>query len=75
MFLCSREGWEIRKKSKKEGRKEEKGKKKENRVEKRKEIVSKKEGKYPFFVSMFNIGPYDRERFFWVAIIYTPDLY
>ena len=35
-------------------RRKEEGRKEEN--------SSKKEGKYDYFVSLFNIGPYDRQR-------------
>ena len=43
------------------GEKTKKGKKGGKREEK-KGIVVKEEGKYPYFVSLFNIGPYDRQK-------------
>ena len=65
----------------------EKGKKRRGK----REIGIKKEGNYLYFISMFNIGPYDRKKvpknreeflkisggkIFWVAIIYyTPGLH
>ena len=50
-------------KKKKEKRKE-KRKKGKRREKGRKEGNSSKEGKYPYFVSLFYIGPYDRRNFF-----------
>ena len=61
-------------------------KKKEKTGKKKGRSRNKKEGNYPYFISLFNIGPCDRkkkqelisnefkggERFFRVAIIYTP---
>ena len=74
-------------KGKKKGKKGKKGKRGGKR-EQQEGIVEKQEGKYPYFASLFNIGPYDHQKSpqqigknsknfqgegnFLVAIIYTP---
>ena len=50
-------------KGKDEKREEKRRKRKKRRVKGRKKgNTSKKEGKYPYFVSLFNIGPYDSQN-------------
>ena len=50
-------------KGKDEKREEKRRKRKKRRVKGRKKgNTSKKEGTYPYFVSLFNIGPYDSQN-------------
>ena len=48
------------KKIEKQGRM--RGKEKEEKREEKRGIGVKKEGQYPYFVFLFNIGPYDRKK-------------
>ena len=50
------------KKRKKREEQRKKGRQRRGKREEKKGIVVKKKGKYPYFVSLFNIGPYDRQK-------------
>ena len=53
--------WGRQKEEKREEQRK-KGRQRRGKREEKKGIVVKKKGKYPYFVSLFNIGPYDRQK-------------